>query len=165
MFGLSTLGIIHTLISLVAVFSALVAFWHDKAIIPDKTTGKLYIYTTYLTAFTGFGIFAHGGFGKAHVLGIVTIIVLTIAIAAGKNRLFGRLSAYVATGCFSTTFFFHMIPAITEATTRLPLGHPLLTSPEDPALKMATGFLFFALVAGVYLQFKVIRYLSNSVIK
>ncbi len=34
---------------------------------------------TILTCVTGFGIFQHGGFGKAHMLGIITLVVLAIA--------------------------------------------------------------------------------------
>jgi len=34
---------------------------------------------TAITSPTGFGIFQHGGFGKPHVLGIVTLLVLAIA--------------------------------------------------------------------------------------
>ncbi|MES2072760.1 MAG: hypothetical protein V4488_20560 [Pseudomonadota bacterium] len=94
MLGLTPLGTLHTAISLVAVLAALIAFFRDKAILPSSTLGKTYIYATILTCLTGFGIFQHGGFGKPHMLGIITLVVLGVAWLAGKNK-FGGASRYV----------------------------------------------------------------------
>jgi uncharacterized membrane protein len=153
MYGLTQLGVIHTLISLVAVFAALAAFVRDKGINPANTLGKVYIWTTILTCLTGFGIFEHGGFGKPHVLGIVTLLTLGAAWWADQGR-FGARSPHVSTLCYSLTFFFHMIPAVTESTTRLPLGAPLLPSHEAPELKAITGVMFVLYVIGASLQLR-----------
>ena len=150
-YGLTQLGVIHTLISLVAVFAAVIAFFRDKGINPANTLGKVYIWATVLTCLTGFGIFQHGGFGKAHVLGIITLLTLGVAWWGDQGR-FGAKSAYVSTLCYSITFVFHMIPAVTESSTRLPLGAPLLASPEAPELKAATGVLLVLYVIGAILQ-------------
>lgn len=150
-YGLTQLGVIHTLISLVAVIAAVIAFFRDKGINPANTLGKVYIWTTILTCLTGFGIFQHGGFGKAHVLGIITLLTLGVAWLGDQGR-FGAKSAYVSTLCYSITFVFHMIPAVTESSTRLPLGAPLLSSPEAPELKAATGVLLVLYVIGAILQ-------------
>jgi hypothetical protein len=89
MFGLTSLGVIHTVISLVAVAAGLVAFFRDKRIVATNTTGRVYIWATVLTCVTGFGIFQHGGFGKPHMLGIITLVVLAVAALAGRRKLFG----------------------------------------------------------------------------
>ncbi|GGC62904.1 hypothetical protein [Undibacterium terreum] len=151
MFGLTPLGIVHTLISLVAVFAGLIAFFRDKAIISSNSVGKTYVYATILTCLTGFGIFQHGGFGAPHMLGIITLVVLGIAWLGGKGK-FGKASRYVETISYSLTFLFHMIPAITETSTRLPLGAPLLPNAEAPQLQTATGVLFVLFLIGVTLQ-------------
>src|SRR5471030_2104740 len=130
--GLTQLGTLHTAISLIAVAAGLVALIRDKAISPRNRVGKIYVAATIITCVTGFGIFQHDGFGKPHVLGIVTLAVLALAGVAGFTRIFGRASPYVETVSYSATFLFHMVPAITEATTRLPLGHPLLANPGAP---------------------------------
>jgi hypothetical protein len=67
----------------------------------------------------------HGGFGKPRALGIITLLALAIAALEEQTALFGRLARYVAVIGYSATVLFHMIPAVTEASTRLPLGHPL----------------------------------------
>jgi uncharacterized membrane protein len=161
MYGLTQLGVIHTLISLVAVFAALIAFVRDKGIDPANTLGKVYIWSTILTCLTGFGIFEHGGFGKPHVLGIVTLLTLGAAWWGDQGR-FGPKSVYISTLCYSITFLFHMIPAVTETTTRLPLGAPLLPGHEAPELKAITGVMFVLYVIGASLQVRRLRARQNS---
>ncbi|MBV7538366.1 hypothetical protein KW842_21555 [Duganella sp. sic0402] len=152
-YGLTYLGVIHTLISLVAVYAALRSFVRDKRIVPDSALGKLYIWSTVLTCVTGFGIFQHGGFGKPHMLGIMTLLVLGAAWLADRGK-FGVRSAAVSTVGYTLTVFFHMIPAVTETTTRLPYGDPWLTSHEAPELKAITGLLFVVFLVGVRLQLR-----------
>ena len=152
MFGLTPLGLVHTAISLVAVAAGLIALCRDGRITPGNTLGRVYIWTTVLTCLTGFGIFQHGGFGKPHVLGIVTLLVLGVAAIAARTRWFGRASAAVETVSYSATFFFHMIPAITETSTRLPAGAPLLPNADAPALQVATAGLFVLFAIGAAWQ-------------
>ena len=152
MFGLTPLGIFHTSISLVAVIAGLIALLRDKAILPRNLVGRIYILATIITCVTGFGIFQHGGFGKPHALGIVTLVVLGIAWSAGHSTTFGRASPYIEIVSYSATFLFHMIPGITETTTRLPLGAPLLPNADAPALQAATGVLFVVFLVGATLQ-------------
>jgi hypothetical protein len=157
MAGLTTLGMVHTAVSLIAMAAGLIALVRDKEISPRNRVGQVYVIMTVLTCLTGFGIFQHGGFGKPHVLGIVTLVVLAIAAVAGYSRLFGRASPYVETVSYSATFFFHWIPAIAETSTRLPLGAPLLSSPEAPELQAATAALFVVFLIGATLQVRQLR--------
>ena len=71
-YGLTPLGIVHTAISLVAVAAGLVSLFRYREISPATRAGRAYVIATVLTCLTGFGIFQHGGFGKPHVLGVVT---------------------------------------------------------------------------------------------
>jgi len=157
MLGLTPLGVIHTAISLIAMAAGLIALFRDKEITPRNRMGQIFVITTVLTCLTGFGIFQHGGFGKPHVLGIITLLVLAIAAAAGYSKLFGRAAPYVETVSYSATFFFHWIPAIAETTTRLPPGAPLLASPEAPELQAATAALFVVFLIGATLQVRRLR--------
>ena len=152
MLGLTPLGIVHTAISLVAVAYGVIAFGRDGRIKPGNRVGKVYIVTTIITCLTGFGIFQHGGFGKPHALGIITMVVLGVAWLAGSKKMFGRASSYVETVSYSATFLFHMIPGITETATRLPVGAPLADGPDAPILQTAAGVLFVAFLIGASLQ-------------
>ena len=157
MLGLTTLGLFHTAISLVAVAAGAVAFVRDKEIVRVNALGQLYIWTTVVTSVTGFGIFQHGGFGKPHALGVMTLIVLALAAVAGRTLWFGRASRYIETVGYTLTFLFHMIPALTETFTRIPVGSPLFSSPEDPTLVKVTGLFVVAFIVGATLQIRRLR--------
>jgi uncharacterized membrane protein len=152
MLGLTPLGMIHTAISLIAVAAGIVAFVRDREISAKNLVGKTYVVGTILTCLTGFSIFQHGGFGVPHVLGIITLVVLGLAAVAGTSRLFGRASRYVEAVSYSATFFFHLIPGITETSTRLPAGAPLVADRDAPELQVAAGVLFLAFLIGATLQ-------------
>jgi uncharacterized membrane protein len=155
MFGLTTLGTIHTAIGLVALIAGAWALARDKAIEPGTTAGKVYIWMTVLTCLTGFPIFQHGGFGPPHILGILTLLVLGIAALA--RRSFGRAGPYVETLAYSFSFFLHFIPGTTETFTRMPQGAPLFSGPEDPALAKTIGVLFLIFAVGAWLQVRRMR--------
>src|SRR5437016_11802882 len=157
MLDFTTFGAFHTAISLVAVLAGLVAFIRYKAISPRSLAGKVYIGMTVATCVTGFFIFHHGGFGKPHVLGIITLVVLAIAYAAEQRPLMGRGSVYVAVLGYSLTFFFHMVSAFTETATRIPSGHPLASSPDAQGLQAAIGAAFVVFLIGAGLQVKRLR--------
>src|SRR5712664_1510259 len=157
MFGLTPLGVIHTAISLIAVATGLIALFRDKEISPRNGVGKIYVIATVLTCLTAFGIFQHGGFGKAHALGIITLVVLGVAYVAGYTKLYGRLSPYIETVSYSATFLFQMIPGVTEITTRLPLAAPLLPNADAPALQAATAVMGVLFLVGAALQVRRLR--------
>jgi hypothetical protein len=152
MFGLTSLGIIHTAISLVAVAAGLIALIRDGQITSGNRLGQVYFITTALTAITGFGIFQHGGFGKPHALGLLTLVVLGIIVVASRTQLYGRWSKIAEVVGYSATFLFHMIPGITETATRLPRGAPLLPNAEAPELQVAGAVLGLLFLIGAALQ-------------
>lgn len=162
MAGLSPFGIFHTVISLVALGAGIRAFVRDKAISPATGAGLVYIGMTILSCLTGFFIFEHGGFGKPHALGILTLLTLAVAAVAGFTGLFGRAGPAVATVAYSLTFFFHLIPAMTETGTRLPAGAPLFASPEAPALLALTGLFFVVFLIGAWLQVRRLRAAAHA---
>ena len=157
MFGLTTLGIIHTAISLIAVLSGAIALISNKKISGANAIGKIYIVTTILTCLTAFGIYQHGGFGPGHVLAIITLVVLILAMAAGDGKRLGSSSLYISTVAFSFTFFLHLVPGISETATRLPVGAPMATGPDDPHLKLALGICFLLFLLGATAQVVALR--------
>lgn len=157
MFGLIPLGIFHLAVSLVAVGCGAYLLIKNGRITADTSIGLVYIAATIVTCATALGIYQHGGFGNAHILAILTLVVLFVAAAAGKTQVFGAASRYVEIIGFSATFLFHMIPAFTEAFTRLPHGAPLASSSEDPLVKLVTGLLFLIFLIGAVRQWQALR--------
>lgn len=158
MFGLTSLGIIHTAISLVAVFAGAISLIKLKEITWNNSLGKMYVIATILTCLTGFGIFQHGGFGKPHVLGIITLAVLGVIYFAQKaNQPLGKYSPYIEKVAYSLTFFFHLVPGVTETTTRLPLEHPWANSPDDPLVAQLVGICLILFLVGITFQIIALR--------
>ena len=136
--GMTPFGWLHTVISIVAVIAGTVSLVRYKEISSTTRVGQLYVVTTILTCLTGFFIFHHEGkITPGHILGVIELAVLGIAAWAEKKHPFGQASRYVATIGYSLTFFIHMIPTLTEGSTRLPVGAALASSPDDP--KLGTG--------------------------
>lgn len=129
MLGLTELGVVHTAISLVAVIAGAIELIRSKEISVGRRTGKIYLWSTISTCLTGFGLFQRGGFGIPHALGILTLVILGLAVLSRLTRVFGGASKYIETIGLSTTFFFHMIPGVTETFTRLPIDAPIFSGP------------------------------------
>ena len=99
----------------------------------------------------------HGGFGKPHATGIITLLTLVIAWQAGRGKWFGRVARYVEVVSYSATFLFHMIPAFVETATRVPVGAPLVTDRDGREVQMATGIMFVVFLIGAALQIRRLR--------
>lgn len=162
MLGLTAFGAFHTAIGLVAVACGFIALARDKQISSETRLGQVYLVTTLVTAVTALGIFRHGGFGPPHVLALLTILALGIGTVAGRSPRFGRASRYVQTISYSSTILFHMIPAVTESSTRLPPGAPLVASQDAPVLQVVSLVLLAAFLVGVTLQVRWLRQETKS---
>ena len=163
MFGLTSLGTLHTAISLLALLAGAVALWRDKEINSRTVLGQVFLGATILSCVSGFGIFQRGGFGNPHILGVITLVVIAIALLAERAALFGALSRYVATVGYSMTFFFHFIPGTVETLTRLPAGAPYLANPDDPKAQPIIGFFFLLFLVGATLQVRRLRHVPSPI--
>jgi len=159
--GLTTLGVFHTAISLLAVVCGIWAFARYKRISLNHRLGQVYLASTLITAVTALGIFQHGGFGPPHALAVLTLVALALGGSAEILRLFGRASRYVQAISYSATFLFHMIPGFTESLTRLPPGEPLVASQEAPIFRGIYGALLGAFLIGLTLQLRWLRTLNE----
>lgn len=156
MLNISPFGMFHTAIALVAVFFGIRSLVRYGEIGTRTRSGALYVWLTAATAFTGLFIFRHGGFGAPHMLAIATLVVLAVAAMAERAGGSG-LARYITVLGNSLTLFFHLIPGLTETGTRIPIGDPAFTGPEDPVLKAIVGVGFLVYLAGAAVQAMRIR--------
>jgi hypothetical protein len=146
--GMSTLGIVHTALSVLALMSGLIVV---SGLLAAKRTDRwtaFYFASALATSATGFGF--PGGFGVPQALGIVALVLLAAAILARYAfRLAGIWRAiYAAAAVLSvhTLVFF----TIGEAFLRIPALKALAPNlTEWPfAVVQAVGLaLFIALAA------------------
>ena len=151
------LGWFHTAMGVVALVSGAITLWKYKEITLQKRSGQVYLAATLVTAGTALAIFQRGEFGPGHALAVMTLLALAIGTVAATTKLFGRFSRYVQAISYSGTLLFHSIPAITDGLLRLPVGNPVLSTIEDPVLKMCYLVLLLLYITGVGLQLQWIR--------
>jgi len=151
---MSPLGWFHTLIGVTALISGGFTLAKYKEILLQKRSGQVYLVTTLITAGTALAIFQRGEFGPGHALAVMTLLALAVGAVAEKRKLFGTSSRYVQAVSYSATLLFHSIPAITDGLMRLPVGDPVLTSIEDPILRMCYLVLLVLFLLGISLQLR-----------
>jgi hypothetical protein len=152
---LSTLGIIHTTISIIALLVAFYALYREGKINPQSGAGKLYTWLTIITCVTGFPIMKTGHLTPGHYLAIIIVLLLPLGIYAG--RIFGKIAPYVQVVLMSATLFLSLIPAVVETLTRIPLDHPIAGSPNDPIVAKALAALFGFFTVGIIYQLVKLR--------
>ena len=151
---ITPLGWFHTVMGIIALLSGGFALVKFKEITLQSRSGQIYLATTLITAATALAIYQHGGFGAAHGLAVLTLLALAVGTLAATTNLFGKLSRYVRAISYSATLLFHAIPAVTDALMRLPVGDPVLTSIEDPILRMCYMVLLVLFLVGITLQLR-----------
>ncbi len=151
---ITPLGWFHTVMGIIALLSGAIALGRHKEITLQTRSGQIYLATTLVTAATALVIFQHGGFGPAHGLAVVTLVALAAGTAASTTDLFGKASRYVRAFSYTATLLFHCIPAVTDALMRLPVADPVVTSIEDPILRMCYLALLVLFLVGVSLQLR-----------
>jgi uncharacterized membrane protein len=148
------LGWFHTAMGIIALLSGGFTLAKFKEISLQNRSGQIYLVTTLITAGTALAIFQRGEFGQGHALAVMTLAALAVGALAETLKPFGKISRYVQALSYSATLLFHCIPAVTDGLMRLPVGDPVLTSIEDPVLKMCYLGLVAIFLIGVSLQLR-----------
>lgn len=153
------LGWFHTFMGIVALVSGAVTLFRYKEISYRRRSGQIYLVTTLVTAVTALMIFQHGVFGVAHIMAVAALVALATGMLAEAVQLFGKWSRQIQAVSFSATILFHCLPAVTDSLLRLPVGDPILTSINDPIMKMSHLAVFVLFLVGVAVQ---LRWISRS---
>lgn len=149
MFGISSLGWVHTLGSLPAIPVAAYMLVRHGRIVPRSGPGALYLVSMLIGAGTVF-LVAHQP--VSYGIGIATILFLLAGYDAGRHPGLGRAARYIETICLSLTVFLLMVPTVSEILRRVPDGHPIVTDPRSPLLLGSQAALLVILVLGVTAQ-------------
>ena len=150
---ITLLGWIHTIIAIIALIAGFYTLAIYRVITPEQKTGQVYLVCTLIAAATALMIYKHDGFGAAHGLAVLTLLALAAGFFVTKIPALAKIADYFQAFCFSGTLLFHMIPAITDGLLRLPVGHPILTNPEYPLLKIFYLIFVVIFLVGYICQF------------
>ncbi len=148
------LGWFHTAMGIIALLSGGFTLAKFKEISLPTRSGQVYLASTLITAGTALAIFQRGEFGPGHALAVMTLLALAVGTVAATKKPFGKWSRHVQAISYSATLLFHCVPAVTDGLLRLPVGDPVLTSIEDPILKMLYLSLLAIFLVGLSLQLR-----------
>jgi len=150
--GLSNLGIFHTVIGVVAIIAALIAFVRYGKIYLSQLTGKIYFYCTLVTSLTALGISKHGGFNAGHAFSIFIVILIMVAYLLYWRKRGNNRARYFENFFLSFSFFLSLVPTVNETFTRVPIGYPLAKHIKDPIITNTLLLLSILFIAGTVYQ-------------
>jgi hypothetical protein len=159
---LSILGIIHTAISVFALFSGAASLFRYGRIAPLTAAGRSYILLTILTCLTSLPIMKTGQFTVAHGVAIVILVLIPIGVYVKSIKFLGKAADYIQIVALSTTLFLSCIPAIVETLTRLPISQPVAAGPNDPIIQIGLKILMGLYAVGVIYQLVKLRSAKKS---
>jgi len=154
----ATYTLLHTLISLAGIVSGFVVLYGllTGRRLPGATV--VFLVTTVATSVTGFG-FPIVHFGAPHVIGVISLVILAVAIAARYAfHLAGRWrTVYVYTAVVA--FYLNVFVGVVQAFQKIPVLHALAPHGSEPAFAVAQ---LAVLVLFVVLAFKAASGFRNA---
>src|SRR3977135_761101 len=127
--------IIHTLISLVAIFSGFVVVF---GMLADKRLDgwtKWFLVTAVATTVTGF-FFPFHGFTPAIALGIISLPVLALAIYARYSRDLAGHWRWIYVVSAVTTLYFNVFVLIVQSFEKIPALKAIAPTQTEPPFKL-----------------------------
>ena len=148
--------IIHTLISLIGIFTGFVVLFGLLAGKRLDGWTKWFLITTVLTSVTGFGFPVHQ-FMPSHAVGVISLLVLAVAIYARYPR---RLAGawrwiYVVTALIA--LYLNVFVGVVQAFEKVPALKAMAPTQTEPPFKLTQLVvlaLFFVLTVVAAIRFR-----------
>ncbi|MEK9649804.1 MAG: hypothetical protein VW146_02515 [Gammaproteobacteria bacterium] len=151
------LGWVHTILGISAISVGMYDIVKNKYFSVTRKISQLYFWLTFFTAITALNIYNQGGFGISHILAIFALAALFVGWMTETFDLAGKYTAHLFTLNFSSTFLFHLFPAIADSLRRLPLGNPIADSLTDPVILQSYALLLVGFLGLLIYQLTLIR--------
>jgi hypothetical protein len=146
--NLSAVGYVHTFFGLVGVLLAFYMLIRYRNIDPKSSAGIAYFLTVTASCILVFALPRNAPAidpVPGYVLTLLTLACLFLGFFIRFSRV--RARRYIEALGLSGSLFFSMVPAINETLTRLPVGAPLASSPQDPLVLKSLGVLAVLVLA------------------
>ena len=127
--------IIHVLISLVGIFTGLIVLFGMLAGKRLDGWTKWFLITTVLTSVTGF-FFPFHGFTPAIALGIMSLIVLAVAIFARYPRQLAGSWRWIYVVTAVITLYLNVFVGIVQAFEKIPALKAIAPTQTEPPFKL-----------------------------
>jgi hypothetical protein len=145
----STFTLVHVLLSLVGIFTGLVALF--GMLTSRKADGwtALFLTTTALTSLTGFP-FPRDHILPSHVVGVISLVVLAIAIFALYSRQLAGPWRWIYVVGSVVALYLNVFVAVVQAFLKVPTLNTLAPTQSEPPFVVAQAVvLLIFIVLGV----------------
>lgn len=144
---------IHVLISLIGILTGLVVLFGMLAGHRLNQWTKWFLITTVLTSVTGF-FFPFHGFTPAIGVGIISLIVLAIAILARYSRHLAGHWRWIYVVTAITALYLNVFVLIVQSFEKIPALHVMSPTQTEPPFKLTqvavlTLFVLLGVVAAI----------------
>jgi hypothetical protein len=131
----ATFTLVHVLLSLIGIFAGAVVL---SAIIDGRLLGgwnAVFLVTTIATSVTGF--LFHSSFGPPHAIGVISLVVLAIAVVALYGRQLAGFwrASYAATAVLA--LYLNVFVGVVRAFQKLPFLESLAPTQSEPSFLAA----------------------------
>jgi hypothetical protein len=152
---------LHVVISLIAILAGLVAL---VAMIGNRRLNgvtALFLITTVLTSVSGF-FFHSKAIGPPHIVGVISLVVLAIALWAlyGRNLAGLWRPTYVVTAALA--LYLNGFVGVVQAFDKIPALHRLAPKGSEPSFAAAQGATLLLFVILGYLAVRRYRPVAYS---
>jgi hypothetical protein len=148
--------IIHTLISLIGIFTGFVVLFGLLA--GKRLDGwmKWFLITTVLTSVTGFGFPVHQ-FMPSHAVGIISLLVLAVAIYARYPRHLAGAWRWIYVVTALIALYLNVFVGVVQAFEKVPALKAMAPTQTEPPFKLTQLVvlaLFFVLTVVAAIRFR-----------
>jgi hypothetical protein len=145
-FGMTTFTFAHVALSLVGILSGLTVLYGMLASNKLENWTAIFLATTAATSVTGF-FFAFDHLLPSHIVGIISLVVLAVAIAAlYAFRLAGAWRwIYVASAVFA--LYLNVFVLVAQLFQKVPSLKALAPTQAEPPFAIAQGIVLVLFVA------------------
>ena len=139
--------IIHVIISLIGIFTGIVVLFGLLAGKRLDSWTKWFLMTMVLTSVTGF-FFPFHGFTPAIALGIMSVIVLAVAIFGRCSRQLTGHWRWIYVVCAVTALYFNVFVGIVQSFEKIPALKAMAPTQTEPPFKFTqlTVLIIFVLL-------------------
>jgi hypothetical protein len=143
--GMDTFTVVHVILSLIGILSGLVVLCGLLTAKRMNGWTMLFLFTTVATSVTGFGFPFHG-FTPAIILGILSLIVLTAAIAARYVFHLAASWRWIYVVGSVVALYFNVFVLVVQAFLKIPALHALAPKGSEPPFAMAQGIVLLLFI-------------------
>jgi len=145
--GMSTSAftLLHVVISLVGIFSGTVVLFGMFSANRLNGWTALFLVTTVLTSVTGF-FFHRDHLLPSHVVGIISLVVLAVAIVAFYVYRLARSWRWIYVAGAVVALYFNVFVAVVQAFQKLPFLEPLAPTQSEPPFLVAQAVVLATFV-------------------